>query len=153
MNIDYKKRGTGRTHNMIVAAIAHARECGESVVVMADEKDMECSINQFTATDAFQELQRECEVKIVRIGHNAYIGIRNPRTDETCKVSFLSSKSTNIEWYQFRVIGVSQKATFFDHHAVELHFAEVLDRWTRYDNKLSNLNAAHAQRYIDEQAN
>lgn len=151
MYIDRMKRGTGRTHNMIVAAIAHAREYGESVIVMCNGNDMECSINHFTATDTYSNIVRDCEVKISRTGYNVKINIRNRRTNETCKVTFISSGHTNIEWYQFRVIGVEQKSTFFDHHAIESRFAELLDRWTRYDNKLSNLNAAHAQRHFENE--
>ena len=146
MHIDHIKRGTGRTHNMFVAAFAYAKIHGSATVVMG--RDMEVSIRRFCETTEFDEIYNTCELKLVSSRTNPRLMVKPPGNAESYVVYFVSAGHANIEWYQFRLPGVEQAATFFDHHVIEHRFAEVLDRWTRYDNKLSNLNAAAAQRHF-----
>lgn len=149
MYIDRIKRGTGRTHNMIAAAFAYAKEHGTACIVMSDLKDIAHAMKSFCKTDAFEELRNEFEVRMLTGSNSPKFHFRS-RTDSHV-VYFVSAKNVNIEWYQFRLIGVEQKSTFFDHRAVERRFADILDRWSKYDNKLSNLNAAHAQRHFENE--
>lgn len=149
MYIDRIKRGTGRTHNMLIAAFAYAKEHGSATVVMSDLKNIHHSMRAFCETEAFEELRNEFEVKMTIDSNNPKFYFRS-RTDSHT-LHFVSAKHVNIEWYQFRLIGLEQKATFFDHHAIEQRFSDVLTRWAMYDNKLSNLNAAHAQRHFENE--
>lgn len=148
MYIDRIKRGTGRTHNMLIAAFAYAKEHGTATVVMADLKDIQHSMRAFCETDTFEELRNEFEVKMAIDSKNPKFYFRSRTESHT--LYFVSAKHVNIEWYTFRLIGVEQKATFFDHHAIESRFSDVLTRWSMYDNKLSNLNAASVNRHFEQ---
>lgn len=151
MNITRCKRGTGRTHNMISAAVIYAAEHGQSVVVMGDDKDLEVSVRNYCNTPEFDEWRLTCDAHLQTRRSTARLTFKNHRTGESFTVAFLSAKNVNIEWYQFRIIGTDQKETFFDHHAIELKFAEVLDRWSKYDHPANKASCKAAQEFFDNE--
>lgn len=153
MNITRCKRGTGRTHNMISAAVSYAADCGSAVVVMADDKELQLALQNYCRTPEFEEWRSICNIKMSSNARDAKLRLHNMQTAEIFTITFVSAKAlgSGIEWYQFRVVGTSQKETFFDHHAIELKFAEALDRWSKYDHPANKASCKAAQEHFDRE--
>lgn len=134
MTIHQEKRGTGRTHNMIMEALHMGSGHKGAAVVMLEHRDIKHAVQQIVPRCVAHEYLRIMECKgQFRVLVNGQQVIVFLTADKVAR-DYGNNRNAPHEW---RVHGLE---TLIDHRVIENFFGSILEAWSRYDNPHHKVN-------------
>lgn len=136
MGIKQEKRGTGRTHNMIMEALHIGSGRKGAIVIMKDQRNCEHAA-KMVVPNCFGKDHHYWRVKLNGSTWSVLVGeaqVVTFRTVDWITKEFPNNGRYPVEWV---VPGVE---LFIDHGVIEEFYGPALQAWTRYDNPHHKVN-------------